>query len=128
MPSFLSPDWVAELDRHLSSFSAQAATSDPLTLQYVVSGVGSQNDECAYTILIGQPCRATAGRVGIADVTFFTNYDTAMQIALGTISAQEAFIRGQLKVQGDVTLLLLHARTLEQLNEALAALRSATKF
>lgn len=128
MPSFLSPDWVAELDRYLSSVSAQAATSDPLALQYVVTGVGDHHSECAYTIWIGQPCGATSGRVDVADVTFCTDYQTAVQIARGTTSAQAAFITGQLMVQGDVTALLQHAETLAKLDEALAMLRSQTTF
>lgn len=132
MPSFLSPEWVAELDRRLATLPGPSDPNGTLVVQYVVTNAAAGNatsgDEHAYTIRLGLEQGARPGRVETADVSFITDYETATRIAQGETSSQAAFMSGRLTVRGNVASLLPFAASFEKLDEVLATLRSATTF
>jgi predicted lipid carrier protein YhbT len=63
-----------------------------------------------------------------ADVSFVTDYATAVAISRGEQSAQVAFLRGQLKVGGDVAALSRHAEVLARIDDVFAEVRPRTEY
>ena len=63
-----------------------------------------------------------------APVSFSLDYDTAVAIARGDLSAQAAFMQGRLKLGGDVTVLIRDGGALDGVHDALGPLRADTEF
>ena len=70
----------------------------------------------------------TGGDPEGGDLRFTTDYATAAAIAAGELGAPTAFMRGDLKVGGDLTLLTSQHRGLAALHDALADVRKDTVF
>ena len=103
MPGFLTAEWVTALNDRLAEGTGPRATT-PVTVQYVVE---RESDAVSYHQLLG-PEGETAhlGMAADADVTFTMDEATAQQISNGSLSSEEAFITGQLRLEGDATLLI----------------------
>jgi putative sterol carrier protein len=122
---FLSPEWLVELDA--AGRSAQA----PKDLRVVVQQVVLLDDggEVAYSIRVGDGVvRVEAGRAGTADVTFTQPVAVARAIARGELSAQAAFLAGDLRVGGDLGTVLEGSRALAALADVFAPARAATTW
>ncbi|HEV2068894.1 MAG TPA: SCP2 sterol-binding domain-containing protein [Acidimicrobiales bacterium] len=106
MPRFLSHQWIEEASAAAATSPelAEASAGVHLVVQQVVTGGPD------------------------ADVTFTTDWESAVAVATGTASAQDAFTSGRLRVRGDVTALLRHARALDGLHAAFAGLRERTTY
>lgn len=103
MPDFLSAEWVAALNERLAE-GTQPRAATPVTVQYVVA---RDRDEVSYYLVLGPEGEAAhIGTAARADVTFTMGEATAQQISDGTLSSEEAFITGQLRLDGDATLLI----------------------
>ena len=63
-----------------------------------------------------------------AATSFTLDYDVAVQIARGELSAQAAFMQGSLKLGGDVMVLVRQHALIEGLDDVLADLRSRTEY
>ena len=73
--------------------------------------------------------RRTGGAPSPADaavVRFTLDHETALGIARGTGSAQQAFMAGALQVGGDLRVLLDHQVVLSALHDVFAAVRAQT--
>lgn len=103
MPDFLSAAWIEALDAQLTA--AARSSPEPLTVQYVIDG-GDASPVEYYLELGPDGDRAHAGRCADASVTFTMDSATARAISVGDTSSEEAFIRGDLKLDGDPTLLM----------------------
>lgn len=129
MVHYLSDEWMQlagealAADEHLAAAAAEAE----LTIQYEVSS--APGGKCTYAL------RAERGIVTIepgphpeAPVSFALDYDTAAAIARGELSAQAAFMQGDLKLGGDMTVLIREHTLLGAIGDALAGLRADTEF
>jgi putative sterol carrier protein len=65
---------------------------------------------------------------GVADVRLTCSEDIARAIASGQRPALDAFINGELRIGGDVGLLLAHRGALESMGNLFAAIRDRTDF
>jgi len=102
-PEFLSPAWVNHLNASFADSPGSSAGG--LTVQYVVTL--ANGSEAAYALTLGPDRdRAQAGTVNNPDVTFHMDEDTAVAISGGTLSSEEAFIKGKLSIDGDPTALV----------------------
>jgi len=122
MAGLLSKGWIAELD------AAARATSVPDDLRLVIQQVVTAADgtEVAYAIRLHDGrAEVRPGRAVDADVTFTQDRDTAAAIAAGEISAQAAFMAGDLRVGGDLRGVLDRARLVAGLEDLFAPVRSA---
>jgi len=124
---YLSDEWMQTADEALAGDSALTSSDADLLIQYEVAGAPS--GKVAYAL------RAGGGSAGIepgphpdAPVTFTLDYATAARIARGELSAQAAFMQGDLKLGGDVTVLIHQHELLGQIDDALAPLRADTEF
>lgn len=98
--------WVEALDDKLAA--GPGSVPEPLTVQYVVCpgedlGCGP-DDEYRYHLVLGPDGdRAHAGAAPAPDVTFRLTAATAEAIRSGERSAEEAFLAGDLDLEGDAT-------------------------
>lgn len=127
---FLSPAWLAALDRALAGSPAvQAATADTsLTLLQVVTG--GPDGDVAYLVAVdaGTTSVRPAGPGATADVTLASAWATAVAIATGALAPHDAFTAGRLVVRGDIEALRTHAPALAGLAVAAADVREATTY
>jgi len=138
MLAFLSPAWIDALDAAATSDPALAAATDQLTLvveQEVLDG--PDGDVTFHVAFDHGVVRVAAGPAHTDDdagesgqapptVRFSQGYATARAIALGTESAQRAFMSGSLQVGGDLRVLLDHQATLAALDDVFAGVRART--
>jgi len=102
-PDFLSPAWVHRLNETFGQ--SPGSSTAALTVQYVVSR--ADGSEAAYAVtLAADRDHATDGMVADADVTFRMDEETAAAISGGQLSSEEAFIKGNLRIDGDPTALM----------------------
>ena len=121
---FLSDQWIEALD------DAAAATSTPavplVIEQRVTSDNGAEIEAQYHLDFTGDRLRAVRGPAPTPTVTFTTTRLVARAIAAGERSAQEAFRVGELRVGGDLTVLLEHQEVLASLDSVFAAVRART--
>jgi len=147
--AFLSDEWLAEMARLVAEASslrdatqqldspedfavAQHITDVPPT--DVPSTDGSSADtshNVDYYIKFGLgPASVHPESVdeNLPHVSFTQSYATAVAIATGELSAQSAFMAGQLRVGGRVDLLTANVSIMENLDDVLGELRAKTRW
>jgi hypothetical protein len=113
MPRFLSPEWVDALNE--AAAGAPLDTDLRITVHHRIDGAG-------YTLRVdGGRVRAAIDDGAGADVTFTEDRATALALARGAITAQQAISEGRLKVSGDVTALVAAAPAVAKLSDVLAS-------
>ena len=126
MAEFLSPAWIADLD------AAAGGATAPQDLRLVVQQVVVDEDGhevAAYAVRIADGrVRVEAGRAADADVTFTSARPTAAAVARGELSAQRAFLDGDLRVGGDLARVLDAARQLTGVVDLFAPARTGTTW
>jgi hypothetical protein len=123
---YLSPAWFEAAGDALAADPGlpTAVAGLQLTLEQVVQD--APEGTVRWHLVIDDGVRLVAGPAEHADLRFTTSYATAAAIASGELAAQLAFIRGELRVGGDLTLLTTHQRTLAAIHDVLAEVRKAT--
>jgi putative sterol carrier protein len=121
MPRYLSPEWIEALDRAAAA-AGEVMPGVTLTVQQVVGDVSYH-----VTITDGR-VRVHAGVAPDADVTFRQDAAVASAIARGERSAQAAFMAGELRVGGDLGVLMAHQPAFAALDDVFAAVRADTTF
>lgn len=103
MTEFLSVGWIEALDAQLAK-AARGSSPRELTVQYLVT---DGDRTIAYNLRLGPDRdRAMAGLADDAEVTFSMELETARSISNGKLSTEEAFIAGDVGIEGDPTLLI----------------------
>lgn len=123
---YLSPAWFAAAGDALAADPGlpTAVAGLRLTLEQVVHD--TPEGTVRWSLVIDDGVRLVVGPADEPDLRFTTGYATAAAIAAGELGAQQAFIRGLLRVGGDLTLLTAHQRTLAAIHDVLADVRKAT--
>lgn len=125
MAEHLSPAWIAALDE--AAGSAVVPDDVRIVVQQVV--LADDGTEVAYAVRLADgQVRVEAGRADDADVTFTQDRSTAAAIARGELSAQTAFLAGDLRVGGDLTKVLDGARVLATVQDVFASARTGTAW
>ena len=129
MPAYLSPDWFTEADallRASAALSAQSKGVEFVLEQRIENGDGDGNEdgEVVWHVRFSDgTVSMTPGAAPAPNVTFVSDAATAMGIHSGTLSAQAAFIAGDLRVEGSINALLEHAELFGGLEDVLGPLR-----
>lgn len=126
---FLSPDWLAEVRAAAAASPelARATAEVQLVIQQVVTG--GPDGDVSYVVAIDRGrTEVRAGEDPAADVTFSADWDTAMALATGSASAQDAFTTGRLQLGGEVAALLRHGAALAGLDSVFAGVRATTSY
>ena len=125
MPAYLSPDWFTEADallRASEALSAQSKGVEFVLEQRIENGDGER--EVIWHVRFSDgTVSMTPGAAHAPNVTFVSDAATAMGIYSGTLSAQAAFIAGDLRVEGSINALLEHAELFGGLEDVLGPLR-----
>lgn len=125
MPTFASDEWIALLDEAARDDDGiRSATTDAaITIEQVLT------DGASWHMVIDHgDVRVRAGRATASTVTFTQDRATAAAIARGDDSAQAAFLRGDLRVGGDIGALVAAAAVLDRLGDVFAAVRDRTEW
>jgi putative sterol carrier protein len=123
--AYLSNEWIEALDAALASSAFAAGVR--LVIQQVVTDVNGT--DAAYHVTV-EDGKASVGPGHAADptVTFTQDHATAVEIATGRLSAQQAFMAGRLRVRGELTVLAERQAELDAIDAALAPVRARTDF
>lgn len=117
---YLSPEWFVAADQALRVITPVPASV--AVAYHVTEDLGSVH----YALVLGPD------QVGIstddavidhADVSFTLERSLAEAVAIGDRNASSAFLDGELRLGGDINLLLEHAKTLADVDDVLADLR-----
>lgn len=124
MAGFLTDEWVELLDR--AARQAQVSPDADVVVQQVIDG---GDHEIAYAVRVRDGrVRVVAGHHADADVVFHQDRATAEAIAQGRLSAQMAFLAGDLRIGGDIQALIERARVLTGVDDIFAAARTETSW
>ena len=132
---YLSDDWIAAADSTLAGSwksvedKGDTNTAITYTVKDAPDGEGGKA-KATWTVTFGPDgAGVSAGSAnGEPDATMELAYDAAVAIAKGETSPQVSFMQGQLKLGGDVTLLIRGSDRLAKVGDALRSLRDDTDF
>lgn len=123
MPAYLSPAWFTEADALLRSSEAMVALSQGVHL-VLEQRVGEGSSSIIWHVRFDNGVVSmTEGPADAADIVFVSYAETAEGIRNGALSAQAAFIAGDLRVEGSINALLEHAELFAALDDVLGPLR-----
>ena len=127
MPDYLSPEWFDAASTLVAGSTALAARTSGVNLvleQTVEDAVDPEADPIVWHIDFNDGAVALeVGAAPAADVTFRCDRETAEGIRSGTLSAQVAFMTGQLRIGGSVSALIENGELFAALDDVLAPLR-----
>jgi putative sterol carrier protein len=126
---YLSLDWLDTLGAEVGASAAvQAAAGDrTIGVTQVVTG-GPEGDVTYHMTARGGTVSFGAGPADDEDVRFVQDWDTAVGVAQGTMPAQEAFLRGRIRLHGDHRRLLDAQPLFAALDAVFAAVRDRTTY
>ncbi|MGK2958593.1 MAG: SCP2 sterol-binding domain-containing protein [Acidimicrobiales bacterium] len=129
MPRFLSPEWIAQAHAaaQVSKTLAEATASVKITIQQNVTG--TPDGDIHYVI------RVDHGKVEIAEgidsqatISFTQDWETGVGMSNGSLSAQDAFTAGHLRVGGDIQAMMEVQDAFAELDDVFVELRITTTY
>ncbi len=120
---YLSAEWFAAANQLLAEHTPVASE-----LCLAVSVTGGPAGNCDYRMVLGPDVVGYQTDDSTAAVTMHLTWEQAVAIAQGNVNAQQAFLTGELRLDGDVTHILGHAKELNTFQDALAPLRENTRW
>jgi putative sterol carrier protein len=128
---FLSPAWIGELDlaaRRNDALRALGSDDEPFVLGQEV--IAADHDAAVgWTLVVdGDGARVEPQLRPDPQVVLRTDADTLAGIAQGTLSAQQAFVDGRIRLGGDVRVLIDRVAVLAGLGDVFAAVRADTTW
>jgi putative sterol carrier protein len=122
MARYLSPEWIEALDA-IAGDGTVAPDDVRLVVQQEVVG-GPDGDVRYFIVVDGGKAAVQPGDADEPTVTFSQDYETAVAIAAGELSAQEAFMAGRVRVRGDLAELARHQSVVAALDRAFRGVRT----
>ncbi|HUP76352.1 MAG TPA: SCP2 sterol-binding domain-containing protein [Acidimicrobiales bacterium] len=125
MVKFLTDEWVWALDHEASAQVSPIA--DTFVVEYRVELAA--NESFVYQIrFAADAVTVRAGSPSPPTVVLSTDRLTAQGVATNTMSAQAAFMAGQLRLEGDTMAMVRNHDALAALGEIFAAVRTKTEY
>jgi putative sterol carrier protein len=125
---YLSDEWMAAARSAIGRGEpARDGARETLVVQHTITGAPDGDRSFHITVDDGA-LDLRPGAAPAPDVTFTQDYATAFAIAGGQLSAQAAFMSGDLRVGGDLSLLVASQRAFEGLDDLLASVRASTTY
>ena len=105
---FLTEEWASAMTDALNSSDEfkQAAGSQQVKLQQVVTDAPDGGESKYYFTLDNGQAQVGLGEISDAEATLSQDYATAQAIANQELNAQNAFMQGKLKIQGNMMKLM----------------------
>jgi putative sterol carrier protein len=129
MPAFLTDDWFAALRDAGASWPACEGAS--ASVQFVVASSPSGKLQFVVRIVDGRLTEVEMGKRDPVDCTMQCSYAHAAAIASGELDREVAYMRGDLKIDGDYVAYILRLQPLFERDEFVAScqsLRARTQF
>lgn len=120
---YLDDDWLQAADGALSSLEP---LSSAVSVGFQVRS-GKEPDR-SYQLILGPDRVGVERGLDGCGVRLVLDWDLAVAIATGVVSAQRAFLDGNIQLGGDASLLLGHQDELARIDDRLADLRTITQF
>jgi hypothetical protein len=129
VPRYLSLDWLDAMSVEVASSDElrAAAAGRAISVTQVVTG-GPDGDVTYHLAVGGGEARFGPGAAAEEHVRFVEDWGTAVAVATGTLSAQEAFIRGRIKLIGDQQRLVDAQPVFAALDGVLTRVRGDTTY
>jgi hypothetical protein len=135
VPTFLSPEWVEAFNAAVAGApvpppaddAALAARDGRFTVSQVVRG-GPHGDVATTLEVTPDGVHMRPGADDAASVTVAIDWDDAVALASGSLSASEALAAGRIRVRGDLGVLVAGQALLTALHPQLAELTAATTY
>jgi hypothetical protein len=129
VPRYLSPDWLDALSDVVERNDGlrQAAAGRTISVTQVVTG-GPDGVVVYHLNVDDGDVRLGPGASAAEHVRFEQDWATAVAVATGNLNAQEAFIRGRIKLVGDQQRLIDAQPVFVALDAAFARVREDTTY
>lgn len=121
---YLSDEWLEAANAAVAAMHPVAAAS----IAFEVADTDSNESSDSYVLDLGPESVRYHRDLSQAELTLRVSRSTAIAIATGELSAQRAFLSGELQVAGDVRVLLGHTKAMAAIDDYLAPVREATDF
>lgn len=129
MVRYLSLDWIDELSRTVAADAriGELAAAHRIGVTQVVTG--GPDGDLTYHLQVGDGRAAFGtGPADPEDVRMQQSWQTAVDVATGSLNAQEAFMGGHIHLTGDQQRLLQSAAVFGALDAVFADLRDRTEY
>lgn len=120
MPVYLSPEWIEEADAALRASGLCTSEGDRFAVEQQVGEI------VFHMVFDGNGACMGSGPATDPAVVFCQSWETAVAVAQGQLSAEEAVLNGEVTFEGDPMALLSHRRLLAHAEDVFAALRTRT--
>jgi SCP-2 sterol transfer family len=127
MAEFLSPGWIADLDAAARHAVVPDDVGD-LTVEQVVRDVPGTGEVRYHVRFAAGTARVVPGPATSPDVRVLADYESAVAMHRGHLSAQEALASGRAKLQGPIQGVRGREAALRGLDDAFASVRAATTY
>lgn len=117
---YLSDEWAQQMESAVNSDEQFAKVASGVSLSVQQNVTGGPDGDVTYAMGIDDGkafCRL--GELEGADMTLTQTYETAVSIAKGDLNIQNAFMGGQLKVEGNLALAMQYQAQLQGLENAI---------
>jgi hypothetical protein len=106
---FLSDDWFAEVEKLVAEHGADAPAGHPVVVNVIVTDTPFGDERQMHMGAKDGKGEMGVGLVDDADVTLTTDYATAKDVFVSgnQQAGMQAFMAGKVKVQGDMTKLMM---------------------
>jgi putative sterol carrier protein len=126
---YLSLAWIDALSREVADsdeLAALAATHSIAVTQVVTDG---PEGDVTYHLRLGEGIASfAAGPAEPADVRMEQSWTTAKSVATGELSAQEAFLKGLIRLSGDQQKLIASQPVFVALDRVFTSVRQQTEY
>ena len=129
MPRYLSLEWIDALSREVAASHElrELATTTSIGVTQVITD-GPEGD-VTYHLQVGEDGAAFgAGPASPEDVRFDEDWQTAVAVATGELNAQEAFIKGRIRLTGDQSALMANERVFAALDAVFRTVQPSTTY
>lgn len=126
---YLSLDWIDAMQAHVASSQSLAdlASSHSIGVTQVVTD--GPEGTVLYHLQVGNGvARFASGPAPYENVRIEQAWQTAVGVATGTLPAQEAFIKGHIRITGDTQCLMDAVPVFAALDATFEAIRAITTY
>ena len=129
MSRYLSLDWIDEVTAAAlaSSELQEAAQGRTVGITELITG-GPEGEVTYHLTVTNGDVQFGAGPAEPEDVRFVQDWDTAVGVATGAVNAQEAFLRGRIKLAGSQAAVLENQPVFAALDAVFRSVRERTVY
>jgi putative sterol carrier protein len=126
---YLSLDWIDDVTAEAAASVALAEAADGRTLGITGLVTGGPEGDVTYHLAVRHGVVGFgAGPAEPEDVRLEQDWDTAVAVATGTLNAQEAFLKGRIRLRGSQQALLDNQPVFAALDGVFTRVRERTSY